>query len=77
MEAPESREDVVTTFATSDGDQVVLKLRDVRPGQLARQNREQRQAVMQQLATVTGNAELMAVQKYLSNQADIEMGKSD
>ncbi|SDZ77118.1 SurA N-terminal domain-containing protein [Microbulbifer marinus] len=77
LEAPESREDVVTTFATSDGDQVVLKLRDVRPGQLARQSREQRQAVMQQLATVTGNAELMAVQKYLSNQADIEMGKSD
>ncbi|SHG05879.1 peptidyl-prolyl cis-trans isomerase D [Microbulbifer donghaiensis] len=76
LAAPE-RGDRVATFATSDGDQVVLKLRDVRPGQLARQSKEQREAVMQQLALASGNAELMAVQNYLASQADIKMGKSE
>lgn len=63
----------VETFATSDGDQVVLELRDVRPGDLARQSREQRRALLQQLASANGNAELAAVQEYLSSRADIEV----
>jgi len=75
LPAPTSRGPVVTSFATSDGDQVVLKLRDVRPGQLSRQSSEQRRALMQQLASVSGNAELAAVQKYLSDKADIEFGE--
>lgn len=75
LEAPGSRGDLVTSFATSDGDRVVLKLRDVRPGQLSRQSSEQRRALMQQLASVNGQAELAAVQKYLSDRADIEVGQ--
>lgn len=63
----------MTRFATGDGDQVVLKLRAVRPGQLSRQSREQRRALMRQLAFSSGNAELVAVQKYLADKADIEI----
>ncbi|MFC6635406.1 SurA N-terminal domain-containing protein [Microbulbifer taiwanensis] len=73
LEAPGSRGDIVATFATSDGDLVVLKLRDVRRGDLSRQSSEQRWALVQQLASVNGGAELAAVQKYLADQADIEI----
>ena len=77
MPAPKSRDSLVTTFATSGGDQVVLKLRAVRPGDLSRQSAEQRRALIQQLASINGNAELAAVQKYLSNQADIEVAQAE
>lgn len=81
MPAPQSgdrsRDSLVTTFATSGGDQVVLKLREVRPGDLSRQSSEQRRALMQQLASLNGSAELAAIQKYLSTQADIEIAVQD
>lgn len=73
LPAPDSRDDVVSRFATSGGDQVVLQLRDARPGELARQSSEQRRALMQQLASVNGGAELAAVQKFLASKADIEL----
>ena len=63
----------MTTFAASDGDQVVLRLREVRPGDLSRQSSEQRRALLAQLSTMLGNAELAAVQSYLSEQADVEV----
>ncbi|MFI2810248.1 MULTISPECIES: SurA N-terminal domain-containing protein [Microbulbifer] len=63
----------VKTFATGSGDQVVLQLRDVREGDLSRQSPEQRSALLQQLAAMSGSAELAAVQKYLAEQADIEL----
>lgn len=72
MPAPTSGS-AVETFATSSGDRVVLELRDVRPGDLSRQSREQRRALMQQLASANGSAELAAVQEYLSSRADVEV----
>ncbi|MCW8128267.1 SurA N-terminal domain-containing protein [Microbulbifer halophilus] len=72
MPAPASGS-AVETFATSNGDRVVLELRDVRPGDLSRQSREQRRALMQQLASANGSAELAAVQEYLSSRADVEV----
>ncbi|MDP5209980.1 SurA N-terminal domain-containing protein [Microbulbifer sp. 2205BS26-8] len=63
----------LVVFATDNGDQVILKLRHVRSGSLSQQNKEQRQALMQQLASVTGGAELAAVQRYLSDQAKVEL----
>lgn len=73
LPAPDSRDSAVSRFATSAGDQVVLQLREVRPGDLARQSSEQRRALMQQLASVNGRAELAAVQKFLADKADIEI----
>ena len=73
LPAPGSRGELVTTFAASDGDQVVLRLREVRPGDLSRQSSEQRRALLAQLSTMLGNAELAAVQSYLSEQADVEV----
>ncbi|WP_346839683.1 SurA N-terminal domain-containing protein [Microbulbifer sp. SAOS-129_SWC] len=73
MKAPGSRGSLVSTFATGDGDQVVLRLRAVRPGNLGQQSSEQRAALLQQLSSASGRAELAAVQSYLSGKADIEM----
>ncbi|MBB3060752.1 SurA N-terminal domain-containing protein [Microbulbifer rhizosphaerae] len=73
LPASDSRDRATSRFATSAGDQVVLQLRDVRPGDLARQSSEQRRALMQQLASVNGRAELAAVQKFLADKADIEI----
>ncbi|WP_308367812.1 MULTISPECIES: SurA N-terminal domain-containing protein [unclassified Microbulbifer] len=73
LPASDSRDRTTSRFATSAGDQVVLQLRDVRPGELARQSSEQRRALMQQLASVNGRAELAAVQKFLADKADIEV----
>ncbi|MCX2801391.1 SurA N-terminal domain-containing protein [Microbulbifer thermotolerans] len=75
LPAPDSRGERITTFAVSDGDQVVLKLRSVNPGQLSRQSSEQRRALIQQLASISGGAELAAVQRYLSDEADIEFAE--
>jgi peptidyl-prolyl cis-trans isomerase D len=72
LPAPEARGSRVTTFATETGDQVVLELREVRPGQLDRQSKEQREALMQQLASMSGTSELAAVQQLLKSQADVE-----
>ncbi|BBM02863.1 SurA N-terminal domain-containing protein [Microbulbifer sp. GL-2] len=63
----------LSVFATSNGDQVVLALRDVREGNLSQQSKEQRQALMQQLASVNGGAELAAIQRFLSDQAQVEL----
>ncbi|WP_237060779.1 SurA N-terminal domain-containing protein [Microbulbifer sediminum] len=73
MPAPAGGNEVVKTFGTNTGDQVVLQLRDVRAGDLSRQSPEQRSALLQQLASMTGSAELAAVQSYLAEQADIEL----
>ena len=64
------------TFATDEGNQVVLKLRAVRPGDLSGQSNEQRAALMQQLASMDGKAELAAVQKYLTDNAKIAFSSS-
>ncbi|KUJ80234.1 peptidylprolyl isomerase [Microbulbifer flavimaris] len=72
LPAPEGRDSRITTFATEAGDQVVLALREVRPGQLDRQSKEQREALMQQLASMAGTSELAAVQQLLKSQADVE-----
>lgn len=76
MPAPASGS-AVKTFATSGGDRVVLALRDARPGELSRQSPEQRRALMQQLASASGSAELAAVQEYLSSRADVEIAETD
>lgn len=73
LSAPSTGAGALAVFATDNGDQVVLKLRAVRPGSLSQQNKEQRQALMQQLASVNGGAELAAVQRYLSDQAKVEL----
>ncbi|AOS97673.1 Peptidyl-prolyl cis-trans isomerase D [Microbulbifer aggregans] len=73
LPAPQSSGGLVTAFATDSGDQVVLALREVRPGQLSRQSKEQREALMQQLGSMMGTSELTAVQQYLKGQADVEL----
>ncbi|MCA0893786.1 SurA N-terminal domain-containing protein [Microbulbifer agarilyticus] len=60
-------------FTLPSGDVVVVQLRDVRSGDLARQSKEQRDALMQQLSSMLGGAELAAVQKYLLSKADVEV----
>ncbi|AWF80831.1 peptidylprolyl isomerase [Microbulbifer sp. A4B17] len=76
LPAPSTGKDEVTSFATNNGDLVVLDLRSVRPGELSKQSKEQRQALMQQLASVNGGAELAAIQRYLSDQAKIDLTSS-
>ncbi|WP_445356071.1 SurA N-terminal domain-containing protein [Microbulbifer sp. EKSA008] len=76
LPAPSAGKDEVTSFATNNGDLVVLDLRSVRPGELSKQSKEQRQALMQQLASVNGGAELAAIQRYLSDQAKIDLASS-
>ncbi|MEX2962097.1 SurA N-terminal domain-containing protein [Microbulbifer sp. TYP-18] len=65
--------DLTTVFATDGGDQVLLRLRKVRPGDFASQSVEQRRALLQQLGSLSGNAELVAVRKHLADEADIEI----
>ena len=77
MAVPKSGAESVDHFATRNGDQVVALLRDVRPGKLSAQSAEQRDALMQQLASMQGSAELAAMQKYLSSKADIEIVVSE
>ncbi|GAB2503531.1 SurA N-terminal domain-containing protein [Microbulbifer agarilyticus] len=60
-------------FTLPSGDVVVVQLRDVRSGDLTRQSKEQRDALMQQLSSMLGGAELAAVQKYLLSKADVEV----
>ncbi|SDK26294.1 SurA N-terminal domain-containing protein [Microbulbifer yueqingensis] len=73
MAAPSSGSAAIKVFATDSGDQVILQLRDVREGDFKRQTPEQRQALRQQLASLSGSAELAAVQRYLADRADIEV----
>ncbi|MCO1333294.1 SurA N-terminal domain-containing protein [Microbulbifer sp. OS29] len=76
LPAPATGSEELTTFATTNGDLVVLDLRGVRPGQLSQQSKEQRQALMQQLASVNGGAELAAIQRFLSDQAKVDLESS-
>ncbi|MFV8783071.1 SurA N-terminal domain-containing protein [Microbulbifer sp. SA54] len=76
LEVPKPGAKVVEHFALQNGDQVVVQLRGVRAGKLSGQSAEQREAMMQQLASMQGASELAAVQKYLSSKADIEMAEA-
>ncbi|WP_237068259.1 SurA N-terminal domain-containing protein [Microbulbifer guangxiensis] len=75
LPAPQSGDSLLSAFATDSGDRVVLQLREVRPGELSRQSKEQREALMQQLASMTGTSELAAVQQYLKTEADVEINR--
>ncbi|GAB2883609.1 SurA N-terminal domain-containing protein [Microbulbifer echini] len=77
LPAPASGSEELAVFALSSGNQVVLALRDVRPGDLSQQSKEQRLALMQQLASVNGGAELAAIRRYLSDQASVELSSPD
>ncbi|WP_295801261.1 SurA N-terminal domain-containing protein [uncultured Microbulbifer sp.] len=77
MSAPKPGAEVEEHFAARNGDQVVVQLRAVRPGKLSAQSAEQRDALMQQLASMQGSAELAAMQKYLRSKADIEIAASE
>ena len=73
LSAPRPGAKVQEHFALPNGDQVVVQLRSVRPGNLDNQSAEQRDALLQQLASMGGSAELAAVQSYLTSQADVEI----
>lgn len=73
LAAPERGKPLLAQFATSNGDQVVLQLRAVRPGQFAQQSAEQRGALLQQLASLSGSAELAAVQELLTDKAKVKI----
>ncbi|WGL17368.1 SurA N-terminal domain-containing protein [Microbulbifer bruguierae] len=73
MAVPKSGQKPVQSFTLANGDLIVVQLRNVRPGKLAAQTAEQRDALLQQLASMQGSAELAAVQKLLISKADIEM----
>ncbi|GAA5525582.1 peptidyl-prolyl cis-trans isomerase D [Microbulbifer aestuariivivens] len=73
LPAPASRDALISIFATETGDQVVLRLNEVREGELTGQSKEQREALMQQLASMIGDSELIAVQQLLTNEADLEI----
>jgi peptidyl-prolyl cis-trans isomerase D len=75
LPAPAAGKPHIAHFATDNGDQVVVQLRAVRPGQLSRQSSEQRQALMQQLGSINGDTELAAVQKFLSDKAKVKISK--
>ncbi|MBB5210678.1 SurA N-terminal domain-containing protein [Microbulbifer hydrolyticus] len=77
MDAPKPGAKSLEQFTLGSGDVVVVQLRDVRAGDLSRQSKEQREALMQQLASMQGTAELAAVQNYLSSKADIELSTTD
>ncbi|WP_226647523.1 SurA N-terminal domain-containing protein [Microbulbifer variabilis] len=77
LPAPASGAKELAVFAVSNGNQVVLALQDVRPGDLSQQSKEQRQALMQQLASVNGGAELAAIRRYLSDQAKVELNSTN
>ena len=73
MGAPKAGAKNLAHFKLASGDVVVAQLRAVRPGDLSRQSKEQRDALLQQLASMQGESELAAVQKYLASKADIEI----
>ncbi|WP_160153900.1 SurA N-terminal domain-containing protein [Microbulbifer sp. ALW1] len=73
MDAPKPGAKTLGHFGLPSGDRVVVQLRAVREGDLSRQSAEQRDALMQQLASMQGTSELAAVQQYLSSKADIEV----
>ncbi|WP_299593358.1 SurA N-terminal domain-containing protein [uncultured Microbulbifer sp.] len=73
MDAPKPGAKNLGQFTLGTGDVVVVQLRDVRAGDLSRQSKEQREALMQQLASMQGTSELTAVQTYLASRADIEV----
>jgi len=73
MQAPAPGAKNIEHFTLGTGDVVVVQLRDVRAGDLSRQSKEQREALMQQLASMQGTSELAAVQKFLASKADIEV----
>ncbi|WP_444938750.1 SurA N-terminal domain-containing protein [Microbulbifer sp. JMSA002] len=76
MPVPTAGSEELAVFAVSNGNQIVLALRDVRPGDLSQQSKEQRRALMQQLASVNGGAELAAIRRYLSDQAKVELSST-
>lgn len=73
MEAPRPGAKELAHFKLASGDVVVAQLRAVRPGDLSRQSKEQREALMQQLASMQGTSELAAVQQFLAGKAKIEI----
>ena len=73
MDAPKPGAKTLEQFTLGTGDVVVVQLRDARAGDLSRQSKEQRDALMQQLASMQGTSELAAVQKFLAGKADIEV----
>ncbi|QIL89418.1 peptidylprolyl isomerase [Microbulbifer sp. SH-1] len=77
MEAPKPGAKTLEHFKLASGDVVVAQLRAVRPGDLSRQSKEQRDALMQQLASMQGNAELAAVQQFLAGKAKIEIASGE
>ena len=77
MEAPRPGAKNLEEFKLASGDVVLVQLRAVRPGDLSRQSKEQREALMQQLASMQGTSELAAVQQFLASQADIELSAAE
>ena len=73
MSEPRPGARTLEQFTLPSGDVVVVQLRAVRAGDLARQSKEQRAALLQQLASMQGSAELAAVQQYLASKADVEL----
>ncbi|WP_078083764.1 SurA N-terminal domain-containing protein [Microbulbifer mangrovi] len=73
MDAPRPGAKNLEEFRLASGDVVLVQLRAVRPGDISRQSKEQREALMQQLASMQGASELAAVQQFLTSQADIEL----
>ncbi|WP_105104403.1 SurA N-terminal domain-containing protein [Microbulbifer pacificus] len=73
MAAPKPGAENLAHFRLATGDVVVAQLRAVRPGDLARQSKEQRDALMQQLASMQGTSELTAVQQFLASKAKIDI----
>ncbi|GMG88685.1 SurA N-terminal domain-containing protein [Biformimicrobium ophioploci] len=64
----------VKALKVNSGNRVVLKLRDVRPGNLDAQPAEQRNALLRQLSVLDANNESAAMEKYLQDAADISIG---
>ena len=77
MDAPRPGAKTLEDFKLSSGDVVLVQLRAVRPGDLSRQSKEQREALMQQLSSMQGTSELAALQAFLSSQADIELSATE
>lgn len=73
MNAPKPGAKALEQFTLGTGDVIVVQLRDVRAGDLSRQSKEQRDALLQQLASMQGSSELAAVQTFLSSKADVEV----
>ncbi|WP_406827576.1 SurA N-terminal domain-containing protein [Microbulbifer sp. ARAS458-1] len=77
MNEPRPGARTLEQFALPSGDVVVVQLRAVRAGDLARQSKEQRDALLQQLASMQGSAELAAVQQFLAGKADVEIFRAE